>query len=543
MKHHWSKEGVVYQIYPRSFQDSNGDGIGDLNGILSRIPYLVDLGVSIVWLSPVYASPNDDNGYDISNYRDIHPDFGTLSDMKRLIQAFHEAGLKLVMDLVVNHTSDEHEWFEKSVARDPAYADFYHWSPVKKNWTSFFGGEAWTYHPVRKEWYLHLFSKKQPDLNWDNPRVRAEVKALMTFWLELGVDGFRCDVINLIAKADGLPNGRFSPILQGKEHYLNHPKIHPYLQELKTDVLSKYDCFTVGETAFTTPEIALGYIAEDIKELDMLFQFDHMTADNFYVKWFLRKYRPMQLKKPLAKWQNGLDGFGWNSLYLENHDQARSVSRFGSPHYRERSAKLLMTMLYFQQGTPYIYQGQEIGMTNADFTELSQYRDIETLNMYSFGTKTLKFSKRRMMKKIKHASRDNARTPMQWSAGPNAGFTTGTPWIGVNGNHQSINVDADIAHPESIRRYVQTIIQLRKLHPVIVYGDYQDLCFRHPKIYAYERKLENHKLLVVCNMTEDFVEIPKAIDMKDAPLLLHNLVEANLSGTLQPFEARVYHIS
>ncbi|MCK7484679.1 MAG: alpha-amylase family glycosyl hydrolase [Bacillus subtilis] len=264
----------------------------------------------------MYASPNDDNGYDISNYRDIHPDFGTLEDMKRLIAAFHQNGLKLVMDLVVNHTSDEHEWFEKSVARDPNYENFYHWSKVKKNWTSFFGGEAWTYHPVRGEYYLHLFSKKQPDLNWDNPMVRQEVKALMTFWLDLGVDGFRCDVINLIAKADGLPNGRFSPILQGKEHYLNHPKIHPYLQELKTDVLAKYDCFTVGETAFTTPQVALSYIAEEVGELDMLFQFDHMTADNFFVKWFLRKYRPMQLKKPLAKWQNGLDGKGWNSVVL-----------------------------------------------------------------------------------------------------------------------------------------------------------------------------------------------------------------------------------
>lgn len=539
MKQHWSKERFVYQIYPRSFKDGNGDGIGDLQGILEKIPYLKDLGVGILWLSPVYASPNDDNGYDISDYYAIQPEFGTMEDMDRLIEALHQADIKLVMDLVVNHTSDEHVWFQKSASGDPEYKDFYHWSPVKKNWGSFFGGEAWSYHQVRKEYYLHLFSKKQPDLNWDNPRVREEVKNILRFWLDKGVDGFRCDVINLIAKADGLPMGKPSLVLCGKEHYLNHPKIHPYLQELKRDVLSNYDCFTVGETAFTGPKAALRFIAEDIGELDMVFQFDHMAADCHFVKWFHKKYRVRNLKRPLSLWQNELSGKGWNSLYLENHDQPRSVSRFGSEALRHQSAKMLATMLYFQQGTPYIYQGQEIGMANAHFERLDQLRDIESLNMYRFGRKTLHFSHARMMKKINHASRDHARTPMQWDSTSHAGFTTGTPWIDVPDKNRHISVQSDAAQPDSIRAYYQTIIRLRKTHPVIVYGDYADMAANHPDLFAYERNYEGRRLVVLANGTAKYVPVPKGLIPDQADILIETVPSAQ-EGVFAPFEARVY---
>jgi oligo-1,6-glucosidase len=539
MKKHWSKERFVYQIYPRSFKDGNGDGIGDLRGILEKVPYLKDLGVGIVWLSPVYASPNDDNGYDISDYYAIQPDFGTMDDMDRLIEALHQADIKLVMDLVVNHTSDEHLWFQKSASGDPEYKDFYHWSPVKKNWGSFFGGDAWSYHEGRKEYYLHLFSKKQPDLNWDHPRVREEVKKILRFWLDRGVDGFRCDVINLIAKEDGLPMGKPSLVLCGKEYYLNHPKIHPYLQELKRDVLTHYDCFTVGETAFTNPEAALSFISEDIGELDMVFQFDHMAADCHFVKWFHKPYRVIHLKRPLFLWQTALQGKGWNSLYLENHDQPRSVSRFGSEAWRHASAKMLATMLCFQQGTPYVYQGQEIGMVNARFDRLDQLRDIESLNMYRFGRKTLRFSHARMMKKINHASRDHARTPMQWDDTDFAGFSTVSPWIDVPSKNKHIHVAADQESSESIRAFYQTIIRLRKEHPIIVYGDFVPLIPSHKRLFAYERNLANKRLIVVANGSAKFTKIPRGLIPSDAKTLLETTTPQE-DGRFGPYEARVY---
>ncbi len=540
MRKAWYKEGVVYQIYPRSFKDSNDDGMGDIRGIISKIPYLQELGIGIVWLSPVYASPNDDNGYDISDYKAIQPQFGTMDDMKDLIHALHKANIKLVMDLVVNHTSDEHEWFMKSVQKDPLYDQYYHWKKDKGNWTSFFGGEAWTYHPVRKEYYLHLFSKKQPDLNWDNPAVRESVKDICRLWLDLGVDGFRCDVINLIAKEDGLPNGKFALFLRGREHYLNHPKIHAYLQELRNDVFSKYDCFTVGETAFTNPEIAANYQDESVRELDMMFQFDHMAADNHLIKWFPKKYKPFNLKKPLSKWQNGLNGRGWNTLYLENHDQARSVSRFGNLDFHEQSAKMLATMIFFQQGTPFIYEGQEIGMTNAGFTELSQYQDIESLNIYKLARKTLKYSHHKAMKLLSIASRDNARTPMQWNNSDFAGFSNVKPWLAVNPNHQEINVETNIATPDSILKYYQTLIALRKKYPIIVYGDYHDLCFHHPKLFAYERTLEREKIVVLCNGGSKPLKLPKTIDVSGYECLLTNETDLG-SKILSPYGARVYY--
>ena len=382
MKKEWYKEGVVYQVYPRSFYDSNNDGIGDIQGIIQKIPYLKDLGIDILWVSPVYKSPMEDNGYDISDYRDIHEEFGTLNDIKQLIKELHKAKIKLVMDLVVNHTSSEHEWFKKSVKKEGKYTDYYHWEDHEVNWTSFFGGKAWTYNEERQQYYLHLFAKGQPDLNWDNKDVREDIKAIIKFWLDMGVDGFRCDVINLIAKNNNHPKGKWSLILRGKEHYLNYPNVHKYIHELNQDVLSKYDCFTVGETGFVTPEIAELLTSPKRKELDMVFQFEHMAADNHVVKWFMKKFKPMNLKKPLAKWQNQLNGKGWNTLYLENHDQPRSISRFGSINYHYESATMLATMLYFQQGTPFIYQGQEIGMTNASFETLDEYQDIKTHNIY-----------------------------------------------------------------------------------------------------------------------------------------------------------------
>lgn len=539
IKKAWYKEGVVYQIYPRSFKDSNGDGIGDLRGIIEKVPYLKSLGVSIVWLSPVYQSPNDDNGYDISDYKAIHPDFGTMADMDELIEVLHKVDIKIVMDLVVNHTSDEHEWFQKSVRKEPGYEDFYHWKKNKGNWSSFFGGEAWTYHESRKEYYLHLFSKKQPDLNWDKPEVREAVKDIVKYWLDKGIDGFRCDVINLIGKEDGLPNGKFNLILRGREHYLNHPKSHQYLQELAKDVLNQYDCFTVGETGFTTPEIACLYQKEDSRELDMMFQFEHMAADNHFVKWFPKKFKPMNLKKPLSKWQNGLNGKGWNTLYLENHDQTRSVSRFGHPDWYSESAKMLATMLYFQQGTPFIYQGQEIGMTNANFTELSDYKDIESLNIYRLARKKLLYSHRKTMRLLNLASRDNARTPMQWDDSADAGFGSDRPWLKVNSNNVTINVKNNLRDDNSILKYYQKIIQLRKQYPVIVYGDYQDLHFKDKNLYLYQRSYNDERMIVLCNFSNKFINIPDDINLTGYTNILSNtLSEETL---LSPYEARVYY--
>ncbi len=539
MKKAWYKEGVVYQIYPRSYQDSNNDGIGDLRGIINRVPYIKRLGADIVWLSPVYKSPNDDNGYDISDYRDIQPEFGTMDDMKELIAKLHGAGIKLVMDLVVNHTSDEHEWFKHSVKNDPVYKDYYHWKKEKGNWSSFFGGDAWTYNEERQEYYLHLFSKKQPDLNWDNPAVREEVKNILKFWLGLGVDGFRCDVINIIAKTDGDPDGKKRIALTGREHYLNIPKIHEYLGELRDDVLSKYDCFTVGESVLITPKIALEYIADDKRELNMVFQFDHMGADNHFVKWFMKPFHPINLKKPLSKWQNALKGKGWNTLYLENHDQPRSISRFGNKQFYQESAKLLATMLYFQQGTPFIYQGQEIGMENIAFDNLDDYQDIETKNIYKTGRK-MGLSHKRMMKKIKMMSRDNARTPMQWDDTLYAGFSDAIPWIKVNSDHNAINVATNEKNKDSILSYYKEIISLRKKYPIIVYGDYEDIDFNNKRMYAYKRTIDNESLYVFCN----FSAKPLKYDltgMKGFECLLSNYKEYGDMLLLRPYESRVYY--
>lgn len=554
MKKTWYKEGVVYQIYPRSFKDSNGDGIGDLRGIIEKLDYIKELGVDIVWICPVYKSPMVDNGYDISDYRDINPEFGTLEDWKELINGLHERGIKLVMDLVVNHTSNEHPWFlESKKSKDNPYRDYYIWREGKgkkapNNWSSFFTGSAWEYDEVTGEYYLHLFSKEQPDLNWDNPKVREEVKKIAQYWLDLGVDGFRCDVINIISKDCEFPNGRFRIGITGCEHYINGPHVHEYLQELNRDVLSKYDCFTVGETVFTSADEALKYVSEERNELSMIFHFDHMFVDNIY-KWFLRPFKLRKLKRVLSHWQYTINGKGWNSLYLENHDQPRIVSRWGDDQeYRLESAKMLATMMFFQQGTPYIYQGQEIGMTNAYFKDLSQYRDIESLNIYKIGRKYLKLSHNRMMKKLQKMSRDNARTPMQWDDSENAGFTTGTPWIEVNQNYLDVNVKQAQKDPNSILNYYKKLIKLRKEHEIIVYGDYQELYPNHKHLYVYERNLDNQKLIVITSFSKKPVKftVPKNLKYTKSELLLSNYADAssNIETFItRPFEARVYLIN
>jgi oligo-1,6-glucosidase len=535
MKKAWYKSGVVYQIYPRSFKDSNNDGIGDIQGIIKKIPYLVDLGIDIVWLSPVYKSPMEDNGYDISDYQDINEEFGTMKDLDLLIEKLHEVKIKLVMDLVINHTSSEHPWFKKSVKQEGKYKDYYHWEDKKVNWTSFFGGEAWTYNEERKQYYLHLFAKGQPDLNWDNEEVRKDIKEMIKFWLDKGVDGFRCDVINLLAKDNRHPRGKFKPILRGSEHYFNQPKLHEYLKEINRDVLSKYDCFTVGETVFVNPKKANDLVGDDRNELSMLFQFDHMAADNYVVKWFIKKFKPFNLKKALSKWQRELEG--WNTLYLENHDQARSINRFGDLSFYYESATMLATIIYFQQGTPFIYQGQEIGMTNADFTKLEDYQDIETHNIYKLGRK-LGMSHKRMMKKIKHMSRDNARTPMQWSKEKYAGFSNHKPWLGVNANHEQINVEDSQNRSDSILNYYKQIIALRKKEEIIVYGDYEDIEYKHKKIYAYKRNLNVEELTVICNYSSKVLPI-KEYEFLNEELLLCNYAEQTKT-LMKPYEARVY---
>ena len=503
----WYKEGVVYQIYPRSFKDSNNDGIGDLQGIISKLDYIKNLGIDIIWLSPIYLSPLDDNGYDISDYYAIHPDYGTIEDFKELLNETHKRGMKLIMDLVVNHTSDEHEWFKQSrKSKDNEYRDYYIWRDGKgkknpNNWKSFFGGDAWKYDEKTDQYYLHLFSPKQPDLNWENPKVREEIKKILKYWLDMGVDGFRCDVINVLSKTEGLPNGKFDLLLTGKEKYLNGPHIYEYLQELNDDVLSKYDIFTVGEGCFITTKDAIRYEAGPKPLLNMMFMFDHMNCDSVLVKWFVKKFKPRNLKKALSKWQYEVNGKGWNTLYFENHDQPRSVSRFGDEANREKSAKMLATFLFFMQGTPFVYQGQEIGMTNPHFKNLDDYEDVETKNIYQIGRKSFHFSHQNLMEKIEYMSRDNARTMMQWDDSSNGGFSNHLPWYKVNPNYQEINVKKDLDNPNSIYNYYQQIFSLRKKYPIIVYGDYQEYYKNSNKVVCYERKYNGESLVVICNYT------------------------------------------
>ena len=500
MKHviPWWQSKIAYQIYPRSFCDSNNDGIGDIPGIISKLDYLVELGVGIIWLSPVYRSPNEDTGYDISGYREINPEYGTMEDMKILIREAKKRDLRLIMDLVVNHTSDQHPWFvESRKGKDNPYREFYIWRPGKKNpwnkggkplppnnWSSFFTGSAWEYDRTSQEFYLHLFSKKQPDLNWHNPQVRSAVKDIMTFWLDLGIDGFRCDVINLIYKSS-LENGKKRMALTGQEWYNNQEGCHEILRELRQDVLSHYDCFVVGETVLTTVDHAKALCPPDRSELDMVFTFEHVECHQVNNKWFKTPFRPHLLMEVLLRWQKELD---WNTLYFENHDQPRSTTRFGSKKYPVESAKLLSLLLLTLRGTPFVYQGQEIGMTNGDFTSISEFRDVEAHTVWAISRK-LRFPRWLRMKMLKATSRDNARTPMQWTNSPNGGFSPQpdtTAWLKVNSNCATINVASQKEDASSLLNWYKHLIQLRKITPQLIGGTftilYQDKHMRECQI-------------------------------------------------------------
>ena len=544
MEKRWWKESIVYQIYPRSFKDSNGDGIGDLNGITEKMDYLQKLGINVLWLSPVYQSPNDDNGYDISDYQAIMDEFGTMEDFDRMLAAAHEHGIKLVMDLVVNHTSDEHPWFiESQKSVDNPYRDYYIWRPGKdgkepNNWGSCFSGPAWKYDEKTDMYYLHLFSKKQPDLNWDNPKVRQEVFDMMNWWLDKGVDGFRMDVISLISKKPDLPDGPVG--INGYASFnepANGPHVHEYLQEMREKVLNNADTITVGECSGVTLEEAKKYARSDEKELNMVFQFEHMDVDaDGSNKWTDKKMDLRDMKEVLTKWQKGLEEIAWNSLFWENHDQPRSVSRFGndSSQYRELSAKMLATCLHMMQGTPYVYQGQELGMTNVPFQSVEDFRDLDSINAYHELVEDQKvFSKEEMMRYLRYKSRDNARTPFQWDDSENAGFTTGTPWIMVNPNYKEINAKAELADPNSVFYYYQKLIQLRKEKEIIVYGTYDLLLPESEELYVYTRTLGEEKLLVVCNFSENEVELEIPEEFRKGSYLISNYETRPVENTMK----------
>lgn len=555
MEKAWWKEAVVYQIYPRSFMDSNGDGIGDLNGITEKMGYLEKLGIDVIWLSPVYESPNDDNGYDISNYQGIMKDFGTMEDFDRMLASAHAHGIKIVMDLVVNHTSDEHPWFvESRKSRENPYRDYYFWREGKdgkepNNWGSCFSGSAWQYDEETQMYYLHLFSKKQPDLNWDNPAVREEVFSMMDWWCQKGIDGFRMDVISMISKVPGLPDGKAGDSGRGDfgPYVCNGPHVHEYLQEMNQKVLSKYDLLTVGECSGVTVEEAKKYASLDGSELSMVFQFEHMDLDGGETsKWCDRKIDLVELKKVLSKWQVSLEGKAWNSLYWCNHDQPRMLSRLGndSPEYRELSGKMLATCLHMMQGTPYVYQGEELGMTNVPFETMEDFRDIESINAYRELVGQGVLDGETMMKYLRYKSRDNARTPVQWSDEKNAGFTTGTPWIMVNPNYREINAKEQLSREDSMFYYYQKLIALRHEMDLIVYGSYQLLLPEDPAIFAYTRTLGEEKLLVVCNFSEESQQflLPEEFHGREGRLLISNYQQEARAEkqTLRPYEAFVY---
>jgi oligo-1,6-glucosidase len=556
----WWKESVIYQIYPRSFNDSNGDGIGDINGITEKIPYLSELGIDVIWLSPVYQSPNDDNGYDISDYRNIMDEFGTMQDFDNMLAEAHRHGIKIMMDLVVNHSSDEHAWFQESrKSKDNPYRDYYIWKKPENgepptNWGAAFGGSVWEYDEETGEYYLHLFSKKQPDLNWENPVLRNEVYEMMRFWLDKGIDGFRMDVINFISKDTSYPQGEVREghkYGDGSKYYMNGPKIHEFLQEMNKEALSSYDTITVGEMPGVTVEEGKLYTGTDRKELNMVFHFEHVgLGDGQFGKWDPREWKLTELKEIFTKWQKGLENDGWNSLYWSNHDQPRAISRWGndSDEYRVVSGKMVATCLHMMQGTPYIYQGEEIGMTNVKFDDINDYRDIETLNAYRDLTPD-SLTHEEIFKGIHERGRDNARTPVQWDRSANAGFTTGTPWINVNPNYETINAEAVLKDEDSIFYYYKKLIELRKQNEVVVYGTYDVVMENDEQIFAYTRTLGDVQLLVICNFSDQnpVFKLPESVRYATKDLMISNLEvdenEAIEELTLQPYEARVYRLT
>lgn len=541
----WWKERVFYQIYPRSFQDSNGDGIGDLRGIISRLDYLKSLGVGAVWLCPVYDSPNADMGYDIRDYEKIMTEFGTMEDFDELLRELHSRDIKLVMDLVVNHSSDEHRWFvESRSSRESPYRDYYIWRDGKdgrepNNWASFFTPSAWSYDEGTGQWYLHLFSEKQPDLNWENPSVREEVYAMMNRWFDRGVDGFRMDVITVIAKAPGLPDGAGAPGAGGyvfsSEHFAFQPRLHEYLREMRRRCFDGRDCMCVGETSFVNTENANSLVG-DGRELDLLFQFDIMDMDGEGSKWNAIPLDVPKLKRIIAAWQGAID---WNTLFLGNHDQPRVVSRFGDTGSEElwkRSAKCLATLMYLQRGTPFIYQGEELGMTNAPFETREQLRDVEELNLLALCRNEAELEW--AWRGIKAKGRDNARTPMQWSAGENAGFTTGEPWIMLNPNYTEINAEAEECDPDSVLNYYRALIALRNSTPALLRGDWRELLPESAQVVAYARELEGEKYTVLCNLSGESAELPCALS-EFGELVLSNIKPQLSAVELRPYEAIV----
>ncbi len=541
MERKWWHSSVVYQIYPRSFNDSNGDGIGDINGIREKLDYLKELGIDVIWLSPVYKSPNDDNGYDISDYCDIMDEFGTMDDMEKLLKEANEKGIKILMDLVVNHTSDEHKWFiEAKKSKDNKFRDYYIWrDPVNghepNNLGSCFSGSAWQYDESTDQYYLHLFSKKQPDLNWENENVRNEVYKMMNFWIDKGIGGFRMDVIDLIGKVpDEMITG-------------NGPKLHDYLQEMNKAALEGHDLLTVGETWGATPEIAKLYSNPKRKELSMVFQFEHIGLDQIEgkEKWDVKPLDLLDLKKVLSKWQTELEGEGWNSLFWNNHDLPRIVSRWGNDReYRVESAKMLATLLHGMKGTPYIYQGEELGMTNVRFEDINEYNDIETLNMYKDRI-SKGYSHDEIMASIYAKGRDNARTPMQWDSTENAGFTTGKPWLKVNKNYKFINAEDCLQDKDSIFYHYKKLINIRKHNDTIIYGDYKLLLPEDKNVFAYSRELNGDKIVVVCNFYNKEVNLNFNEDFNNVEILLSNYKDSSIlmkDLKLRPYEAIMYRV-
>ncbi len=555
IKTRWYKDAVVYQIYPRSFCDSNGDGIGDLRGIISKLDYIKDLGVDAVWLSPIYKSPNDDNGYDISDYTDIMDEFGTLDDFKELLEGLHSRGIKLIMDLVANHTSDEHYWFRESKKSvDNPYRDYYIWRKGRgkdgkkppNNWTSSFGGKAWEYDETTGEWYLHLFSRKQPDLNWENPKVRQEIADICNYWMDMGVDGFRCDVITYISKKSGLPDGKFNPIFCGSEQYVVGPRYHEFIKELNAASWSRYDSFTVGEAAGITISNAYECIDESVCELDTVFSFEHLCYADMYFLVIPHRLSLKKFKKILGSWQ-ALPKTCQNTLFLENHDQPRSLGRFTGNYsgYRYEAATALAVAMQLQRGTPFVYQGQEIGMTNCKFED-KDYQDIMFRQIMDI-VKYIPFGKCLARYCFSRRARDHARTPMQWSAGENAGFSSGKPWMMVNPNYKFINANKDMSADKSIYNFYAKLHAYRKGNDVIIDGDYKDICPNSSDIFAYERKLGDKTVLVVVNFKNKAVKfkLPAEYVGRASQLQLSNYADAQeriVDTKLRPYEASVYSV-
>lgn len=552
-KTRWYKDAIIYQIYPRSFCDSNGDGIGDIRGIISKLDYLKDLGITCVWLSPCYKSPNADNGYDISNYRDIMDEFGTLADWEEMIEGMHSRGIKLVMDLVVNHTSDEHEWFVQSrSSKDNPYRDYYIWRKGKgkngkkppNNWTSRFTGSAWQYDETTGEYYLHLFHKKQPDLNWENPKVRQEVADICNYWFEKGVDGFRCDVITYISKDQAYPNGKFNPAVIGDEHFVIGPRYHEFIHELNERSFSKYDTMTVGEAQGITIDNAFECVDESREELDCVFTFEHQTKVDSFFTTVPKKFSLVKWKEIFASWQS-LPDTCWNSLYIENHDYPRSLPRYGKLEYREKVAKMLALSINFLKGTPYIFEGQEIGMTNFANLTRKDYRDVVSIQIYDTVKKVFPLALPIVKWALNKKARDHARAPMQWNATENAGFTTGTPWMPINPNYKEINVEQALADKNSIYYFYQAVNKFRLHNEVIIKGSFTPYLPKDKRIWLYTREYEGKRYVVVANYSDKntHFRLPAELGYNKCKLLFHNYDETEFvleDCTLRPYEAFVF---